>query len=228
MKLSNFTIFVVKPEYNYSGFIFKGGGNLSNQYFENNENLKKDEHELLYYFKGRKLRFWADNGVFSKKSIDFGTSLLLREIKINENTKKVLDVGCGYGPIGITIASEFESLMVDMIDVNTRALNLARKNANLNNVSNVNIFESNIYENVKESYNLIVTNPPIRAGKVVVHRIILDAYEHLKTGGSLWCVIQKKQGAESAIKVLTQKYQDVVVHCKDKLYYIIEAIKKSN
>lgn len=200
---------------------------MSNQYFENNDNLKSEEREIKFYFLGTNLKFIVDNGVFSKNNVDFGSSLLLRELIIKKETTKVLDVGCGYGPIGITIAKCHPLLNVDMVDINLRALGLAKKNATLNNVDNVTIFESNIYENVTSKYDLIITNPPIRAGKNIVHSILLEGYNYLNNKGSLWCVIQKKQGAESALKALKEKYQEVIIHAKDKLYYIIEAIKIS-
>lgn len=198
---------------------------MSNQYFENNNQLKSDERELQYYFKNQVLKFTSDSGVFSKGGIDFGSSLLLKTLIIKKDDSMILDVGCGYGPIGITIAKMNENSHVDMVDVNLRAIKLAIKNAEKNGVGNVTIFESNSYEKIKNMYDLVVTNPPIRAGKIVVHNIILGAHEHLNDGGSLWCVIQKKQGAESALKVLREKYSNVVIHSKDKLYYIIEAIK---
>lgn len=198
---------------------------MSNQYFENNNQLKSDERELQYYFKNQVLKFTSDSGVFSKGGIDFGSSLLLKTLIIKKDDSMILDVGCGYGPIGITIAKMNENSHVDMVDVNLRAIKLAIKNAEKNGVGNVTIFESNSYEKINNMYDLVVTNPPIRAGKIVVHNIILGAHEHLNDGGSLWCVIQKKQGAESALKVLREKYSNVVIHSKDKLYYIIEAIK---
>ena len=198
---------------------------MSNQYFENNDKLKSDERELQYYFRNEVLKFTSDSGVFSKGGIDFGSSLLLKTLIIKESVKRILDVGCGYGPMGITIAKTNKTTHVDMVDVNLRAINLAKRNAEKNGVFNVSVFESNAYENVNGMYDLIVTNPPIRAGKVVVHNIILGGYNHLNENGSLWCVIQKKQGAESALKVLREKYKEVIIHSKDKLYYIIEAIK---
>ena len=198
---------------------------MSNQYFENNENLKSDIFEINYYFKNHTIKFLSDAGVFSRRGIDFGSSLLLKTICIKENAKTILDVGCGYGTLGITLGLTNPNLIVDMVDVNLRALDLARKNALANSVTNVNIYESNMYEHVEKNFDMIVTNPPIRAGKKIVHGIILDAYDHLNDGGSMWCVIQKKQGAESALKALKEKYRAVNVVDKDKLYYIIEAIK---
>lgn len=200
---------------------------MSNQYFTNNPNLKSDEHELTYYFKNTTLKFISDAGVFSKGGIDFGSSLLLKSLVINEE-KELLDVGCGYGTIGVTVAKTNDSIFVDMVDVNLRAIELSKRNALKNGVSNVNVFESNMYENVNKCYDMIITNPPIRAGKKIVHGIVLGGINHLKNGGSLWCVIQKKQGAESLIKAMKEIYDSVEIINKDKLYYIIKGTKNTN
>ena len=114
---------------------------------------------------------------------------------------------------------------VSMVDVNLRAIGLCELAIKENNVSNAKVFESNIYENITESDDLIVSNPPIRAGKSVVHGIILGAYEHLNDGGSMWCVIQKKQGAASAVKALQEVFKVVEIVEKDKGYEIIKATK---
>ena len=196
-----------------------------NHYFENNENLKSEIIKISFYFRGKSLEFLSDNGVFSKKSIDFGSSTLLQYVENLSNKTSVLDVGCGYGTIGISLASLYPNTKFDLVDVNLRAVNLAKQNAINNNTLNVSVFECNVYENVKDTYDVIVTNPPIRAGKDVVHNIILNGYNYLNNGGSLWCVIQKKQGAPSAIAALEQKYKRVSVVAKEKGYYIIKAEK---
>lgn len=197
---------------------------MSNQYFENNQNLESNINKISYYFKGIKLDFLSDNGVFSKKQIDFGSSLLLKTIEL-EQAKTVLDVGCGYGTIGLVIAKSSPNVLVNMVDVNLRAIDLAKQNMYNNNIKNTEIFVSNIYENVTKKYDVIVSNPPIRAGKKVVHGISLGAYEHLNEGGSYWCVIQKKQGAESLYKALANVFFIVEVVQKDKGYWIIKALK---
>lgn len=196
-----------------------------NHYYENNENLKSEIVTIDFYFRGKNLKFLSDNGVFSKKSIDFGSATLLQYLEKIEGNKCVLDVGCGYGTIGVTLATLYPNATFDLVDVNLRAVNLAKQNAINNNVLNVSVFESNTYANVNKTYDLIVTNPPIRAGKNVVHDIILNGFNYLNTGGALWCVIQKKQGAPSAIKALEEKYQNVSVIAKEKGYYIIKAEK---
>lgn len=197
---------------------------MSNQYFENNPNLASNQIEISYYIKGNVMTFLSDNGVFSKSQVDFGSSLLIKTLPKLE-TKKVLDVGCGYGPIGLTIAKLNPQCMVQMVDINERAMNLAKKNRVLNRVENAEIFASNIYENIREKYDLIVTNPPIRAGKKVVWDITLGAVEHLNQDGEMWCVIQKKQGAESLIKGLKTVFKEVEIVEKDKGYWIIRSKK---
>ena len=140
-----------------------------NQYFENNENLKSNIEIKKVIINNKNFEFATDNGVFSKKGLDFGTRSLLETINIDEITGNVLDFGCGYGPIGIYIASATNA-NVHMIDINRRSLELARRNVNLNHV-NVQIYESNLYENVNETFDFIISNPPIRVGKQILYQI---------------------------------------------------------
>ena len=197
---------------------------MSGQYFENNENLTSNINELTYYFRKTKMRFLSDNGVFSKGGIDFGSSLLLRTIDVKD-AKTLLDVGCGYGTIGLTIAKTNPECFVEMVDVNIRAIDLAKQNMTLNEIKNAEIFASNIYENVTKKYDVVVSNPPIRAGKKVVHEISLGSFEKLNDGGKYYAVIQKKQGAESLYKALQTVFPIVEVIEKDKGYWIIKAEK---
>ena len=197
---------------------------MSGQYFENNENLTSNINELTYYFRKTKMRFLSDNGVFSKGGIDFGSSLLLRTIDVKD-AKTLLDVGCGYGTIGLTIAKTNPECFVEMVDVNLRAIDLAKQNMTLNEIKNAEIFASNIYENVTKKYDVVVSNPPIRAGKKVVHEISLGSFDKLNDGGKYYAVIQKKQGAESLYKALQTVFPIVGVIEKDKGYWIIKAEK---
>ena len=118
-----------------------------------NDYIKSDEKTILVKIKNQDFEFKVDNGVFSKKGLDFGTRTLLENLP--ELRGNILDFGCGYGPIGIVVSSKTNS-NVDMVDINLRALLLARKNAMLNKVS-VNIFKSNVYENVDKKYDYIIT-----------------------------------------------------------------------
>ena len=161
--------------------------------------------------------FWTDNNVFSKNGLDFGTRTLLESIDANSIQGKVLDFGCGYGPIGIFLGRH--NLKVDMIDINERALRLAKKNAIVNQV-NVSIFASNLYENVKDKYDYIITNPPIRVGKKVLYEILIGAKEHLNKGGELIFVIHKDQGAKSVLRDMEEYYQVKILQ-KNKGFYVI-------
>lgn len=169
------------------------------------------------------LTFSTDRGVFSKNKLDFGTRVLLENLPLNEFEGRVLDVGCGYGPIGLYLASTTDC-QVDMCDVNRRALHLAKMNAKANHLS-VSIFESDCYSNVTEKYHVIISNPPIRAGKKIVYEILMGAKNHLISGGMLFCVIHKDQGAKSTISELKKLY-DVTILEKNKGFFVIKCINR--
>lgn len=187
-------------------------------YFENDENLKSKEELKKIKINNQEFTFLTDNGVFSKKGLDFGTRTLLETINIENISGKILDFGCGYGPIGIYIA-KMTNGEVHMIDVNRRSLELARKNAYLNH-ANVNIYESNIYSNILDKFDYIISNPPIRVGKKILYQILFEAKEHLNKNGELLIVVNKDQGAKSLIKDLEKTYE-VEVKNKNKGFYII-------
>ena len=197
---------------------------MSNQYFDNNPNIKSEPFYIDFYFYKHKLTFKSDNGVFSKRNVDFGTNLLLKNVSL-KGSNKLLDMGCGIGIMGISLAKMHPEIFVDMVDVNLRAIELVKENYILNKIENANVFESNTYSNITDKYDVIVTNPPIRAGKSVVHDIVLNGKNHLTNGGKIYVVIQKKQGAESCLKAMKEVYDSVEVIDKDKGYYIIKAIK---
>ena len=188
-----------------------------------NDDVKSNEKMIKVFIKGKPYSFYVDNGVFSKKNLDFGTRTLLESLDLDNISGDVLDFGCGYGPVGIYIAKNTESY-VDMIDINKRSLNLACKNAILNEVE-VNVFESDVYENVNKDYDFIISNPPIRVGKEVLYKILFEAYDHLKDNGKLYIVINKNQGAKTTLRDLSKKYETEVI-CKNKGFYVIEAKKR--
>mgnify|MGYP000964447878 FL=1 len=195
---------------------------MSKMYYAENPDAAHDIHDLRVELLGHKLTFLTDAGVFSKKMIDFGSQLLLKCLEV-EKGERVLDVGCGYGPLGISLVKAY-GVQATMVDINSRALDLARKNAERNQVS-ATIFQSNIYEQVEGKFDHVISNPPIRAGKQVVHEIIEKSMDFLEDDGDLTIVIQKKQGAPSA----KSKMEDVFGNCeiikKDKGYYILKSVK---
>ena len=189
------------------------------QYFEN-ENLPSDIKRINVNILNHNFTFLTDNGVFSKDKIDFGSRLLLESIPKSDISSKILDVGCGYGTLGIVI-NKVLNVSVDMVDVNLRAIHLANRNIKENHCENIKAFESNVYENITEKYKTIITNPPIRAGKKVVYDILMNAKDHLEEHGNLFLVIRKEQGAKSLIIDL-QKIYNVEVINKKKRFFIIK------
>lgn len=181
---------------------------------------------ITFFFRNNKLLFTSDIGVFSKKYIDFGSYTLIDTFMPNSTKKSLLDVGCGYGPIGITIAKLYPYLNIKMIDINERAISLAKKNVEQNKAQNVTVLKSNIYENIKEeeSFDYILTNPPIRAGKKVIYEIYDGAIKHLNQNGELWVVIQKKQGAPSTIDHLNAIFGNCEIVTKEKGYFILKSV----
>lgn len=195
-------------------------------YYSRTQKVESDPKFWDYTLRNNRFRFKTDNGVFSKKEVDFGSRLLIETFEMPKTDGFILDVGCGYGPIGLSIAKNFKDRTIHMVDINERALMLASENAELNQVTNTVIYESDRLLNVSESnFAAILTNPPIRAGKKVVHDIFEQAHHHLVSNGELWVVIQKKQGAPSAVEKLTEIFFEVEIVEKDKGYFIIKAIK---
>lgn len=189
-------------------------------YFTNDE-IKSNEKIYVTKINDIELKFYTDNGVFSKNKLDFGTRTLLENLEIDRFRGKILDFGCGIGPIGIYLSLKTKE-KIDMIDINKRSISLAIKNSRLNN-ANTNVFESNIYEKINKKYDFIVSNPPIRVGNEVLYKILFEAKEHLNENGELWIVINKDQGAKTITKKLEQFY-DVTIVEKNKGFYVIKAV----
>lgn len=197
---------------------------MANYYYSKNPDVVHDQQEWEFTLRGQALTFVTDNGVFSKRTVDFGTRTLLDTFDFAAlPAGPLLDVGAGYGPIGLTLAKEQPQRHVDLVDVNELALSLARENAQRNQISNVTIFSSDQYAAVTDQYAAILTNPPIRAGKPVVHGILSGAYAHLLPGGVLTVVIQKKQGAPSAQQKMQEVFGNVAVLAKNKGYFILQS-----
>jgi 16S rRNA (guanine1207-N2)-methyltransferase len=201
----------------------------NNQYFTHNPDIAHDYKEFDFDLKGKKFHFKTDSNVFSKSTIDYGSRVLIDAF---DNSiipdGAILDVGAGYGPIGLSLAYA-TNRPVEMVDVNERALSLAAENAERNKINNVTIHVSDIYEQVeKTDFAAVVSNPPIRAGKQVVHGILTGAFDHLQTGGTLTIVIQKKQGAPSAQKKMAETFGNAEIIAKDKGYFIIQSIKEAS
>ncbi|WP_080876148.1 class I SAM-dependent methyltransferase [Oceanobacillus timonensis] len=199
---------------------------MTDHYYSKQPQAESIPRHWSFELRGRMFQFTSDVGVFSKNEVDFGSRLLIEAFQEPEVNGSILDVGCGYGPIGLSLASSFPDRCVCMVDVNERAVELAQKNAEINKVSNTTIFQSDLYEQLHEKmFASIVTNPPIRAGKKIVHAILEEAYHYLENHGELWVVIQKKQGAPSAKDKIEAVFGNVEIVTKKKGYFILRAKK---
>ncbi|UQS85052.1 class I SAM-dependent methyltransferase [Apilactobacillus apisilvae] len=198
---------------------------MNEYYYTPNPDVVHELHTWNYELLGNDLTFTTDNGVFSKRTVDYGSSVLVKNINFDKiPSGNILDLGCGYGPMAIALAKKYPNRNFEMVDVNNLALSLAKKNSEQNDVKNVKIHNSNIYENVQDKFAAILTNPPVRAGKKVVDGMISGAINHLLPNGTLTVVLQKKQGAPSAKKLMKSLFGNCEIIRKDKGYYILESV----
>lgn len=196
-----------------------------NHYYSKTVNLESNEEKMIFHYRGYDLIFIGDNGVFSKQRVDYGSRVLLDAIEIDDEHKTLLDVGCGYGTFGVSLKKVYPHLSVEMVDINERAVSLANKAIKINNLEDIKAYQSFVYENVENKFDVILSNPPIRAGKKVVFEILEKSYEYLNEDGFLMIVIQKKQGAPSAKKKMEEVFGNCEVIAKDKGYYILKSVK---
>jgi 16S rRNA (guanine1207-N2)-methyltransferase len=196
---------------------------VTEHYFTNNADLKSETRLIQYNYGDGVINFTSDLGVFSKNKLDYGSRLLI-ETFMNQGiyNASILDVGCGYGFIGLSLA-KFRNAKVTMVDVNKRALHLANMNIKSNKIDNAEAFESNIYESVEGKYDFIITNPPIRTGRETVLEFLRGAKEHLNENGELWFVMRKNHGALTVAKLIEDLYKIEVVE-KSKGFLIFRCI----
>ena len=178
-------------------------------YFSEKPEIKSEKKIIKYTIQNKKFEFITDNGVFSKSKVDFGTDLMLNEfLKKNRNLKsegiKILDIGCGYGVVSVILKSFYSEASVTLSDVNERALELSEENLKKYNINGYEIIKSNAVEKIEGNFDVILSNPPIRAGKDTIFKIYTEAYEHLNKDGEFYCVIQTKHGAKSTQKKLVE------------------------
>ena len=195
------------------------------QYFENDKNVKSEIKLIRTKISDTYFEFYSDNGVFSKDEVDYGSKLLINTFLSGANRGKILDVGGGIGVISIVL-SRLLSCECTMVEINERAIELAKRNIVANHLDGyVKVINSDVYENISEIYDFVITNPPIRAGKKVVYKILFEAFDHLSDNGELWFVMRKNHGALSAIKDLENANFKCDIIEKDKGFFIIRVTK---
>lgn len=199
---------------------------MTEHYYSRNPQVDSDPIYWDANLRNHSFRFKTDRGVFSKQEVDFGSRLLIDTFAMPDTDGPLLDLGCGYGPIGLSLAKDFPARMIHMADINERAVGLAKENAAANQIENVKIYESDGFQSVEEKgFAAILINPPIRAGKRIIFNMFENAFHHLAGNGELWIVIQKKQGAPSTKVKLEEIFTEVETAGKKKGYYIFQAKK---
>ena len=180
--------------------------------------------ECTFTYRGTEMAFRTDAGVFSRGEVDTGTRLLLEALP-EEMHGDILDLGCGWGVIGISIARTWPETRVTLADVNLRALDLSRENAEKNRADVVCAESDGMEAFAGKTFDAVVTNPPIRAGKQVIYRMFADAAEHLAPEGALYLVIRKQQGAESCLKYLKTLFSEAERVERDAGFWVLRAVR---
>ena len=198
-------------------------------YFSEVQDVKSVKKIINYEIKNEKFEFLTDNGVFSKTKVDFGTDVMLRTF-LNENKKleniRILDIGCGYGVVSVVLKRFFRKARILSTDVNERALELTRENIQKNNrTDDFEVRKSFVFDNISENFDMILSNPPIRAGKQVIFEIYEKSFFHLNKNGKFYCVIQTKHGAKSTKKKLEELFGNCTTLVIEAGYRIFRCVK---
>ena len=193
---------------------------MSDHYYTENPASAHDERQVRLEALGNALVFTTDAGVFSRDGLDRGTEALLEALPALSG--RVLDLGCGWGPMGVALGKKYPGLEITMTDINQRAVALARRNLAANGVS-AEVVQGDGFEAVTGRFDAIVTNPPIRAGKSVIYGLFRQARDFLNPGGALYLVIRKQQGAPSALRFLRELYAEAEVIDRSGGFHVIRA-----
>ncbi len=199
-----------------------------NHYFSEKPKAKPRYRLIQAFLRGKTFKFLTASGVFSKKRVDLGTKLLIESMVLPESGL-VLDVGCGYGAIGIAAASLNPKLHVVMVDINERAVKLARRNIELNKVHNAEVRRGNLYEPVKGlTFNCILSNPPVSAGLAIVKAIITEAPKHMAEKATLQMVLRSKVGGKRIQQIFQETFGNCTILARESGYRVLMAQKHEN
>jgi len=194
-------------------------------YFTSRPSSRPKYGLIRTYLRGRQFEFLTASSVFSRRRVDLGTRLLVESMILPEEGY-VLDMGCGYGVVGIVAAKLNPALRVIMVDVNERAVKLASRNIILNRVANAEARFGHLYEPVEGvSFNCILSNPPISAGLSMVKSIISEAPKHMVRGATLQMVVKSKIGKERLQRIFEENFGNVSVLARGSGYRVLMSEK---
>ena len=205
-------------------------------YYDSMPETASDRRNIEFRANGINFSFVTDTNVFSRNDVDKGTELLLTSVidDIKESGAKkgtrLLDLGCGYGVVGVGMKSVFMAFDVTSVDVNSRAVNLAKENAAANNVKLAKCLQSDVLSALEadDIFDIVMTNPPVRAGKQTVFSFYEQAYEHMSKGAAIYSVLQRKQGAPSSEKKLKELFGNCETVAISGGYRVMKAVKESD
>ncbi|MDK8351199.1 methyltransferase [Gleimia europaea] len=202
---------------------------MTKHYFSNSPEATVDElRPLTLDVRGVHLDMVVSDAVFSSHKLDLGTKALLLEAPEPPETGTFLDLGCGWGPIGVTLGKLSPKATIWAVDVNQRALDLTRKNAGRNQVKIRTELADKVFEKASSDgikFDLIWSNPPIRIGKPALQEMLTKWLGLLSDEGEAWLVVARNLGADSLIKWLNEQgWQAEKAHSK-KGYRIIRVCR---
>lgn len=190
-------------------------------YFSENPKSKSRLGLIQTYFRGRPFEFLTSSGMFSKNRIDLGTRLLVDCMTLPERGC-ILDIGCGYGPVGIAAATFRPEVQVIMADVNHRAAWFAKQNIERNCLSNVEVRVGNLYKPVEDlAFDCVLSNPPVSAGMNTVKAIICEAPKHLADKGILQMVVRSKVAGKRFLNFFEEAFGNVEVLARESGYRVL-------
>ena len=192
-----------------------------NHYYTDNSDLSSERRDFTYYFHNEVFRFTTDNGVFSKNNVDYGSYILIRSICSKDLGRSLLDLGSGYGPIGIILKRFHPETEVEMAEVNPRAVELSRLNG-VNNKTDIKVHLCDDITTLDHRFDTVVLNPPIRAGKAIIYDLYEKSRAMLNEGGHLYIVIRKAQGAKSSMAKLETLFAAVDIVERDSGYFVLD------
>lgn len=200
---------------------------MQEHYYTEKPKSKLVLFKISAILRNKRFEFFSATGLFSQKKVDLGTELLINDCEIKNNWD-VLDLGCGYGAVGISMKKLFPTINIFMTDINQRAVKISKKNAELNNV-NVEIMHGNLFEAFEnKKFNTILINPPQTAGKDICFRMIELSKDFLKEDGLLQLVARHNKGGSSFENKMQQVFNNVTTISKKSGYRIYVSYKKNN